>query len=235
MIIFPAIDIRKGKCVRLQQGEFDRESIFGENPVEIAVQWFEKGAQFLHIVDLDGALEGRPIHLALIKEITTKLPIPVQVGGGIRTLEDIQTLLETGVARIILGTSAVLQKDFVKQAIRLFGERIAVSIDAKNGWIAVDGWKTVTDLKAIDYAMTLQNMGLKTIIYTDIAKDGMLSGPNYIELEEMKKNLKINLIASGGVSSSEDVSRLEKMELYGAIIGKALYTGDIQLKELQGV
>ncbi len=232
MIIFPAIDIRKGKCVRLQQGEFDRESIFGENPVEIAVQWFEKGAQFLHIVDLDGALEGRPIHLALIKEIATKLPIPVQVGGGIRTLEDIQTLLEAGVARIILGTSAVLQIDFVKQAIRLFGERIAVSIDAKNGWIAVDGWKTVTDLKAIDYARTLQDIGLKTIIYTDIAKDGMLSGPNYIELAEMEKNLEINLIASGGVSSIEDVSRLEKMELYGAIIGKALYTGDIQLEEL---
>ena len=232
MIIFPAIDIRKGKCVRLQQGEFERESIFGENPVEIAVQWFEKGAQFLHVVDLDGALEGRPVHFTLIKEITTKLPIPVQVGGGIRTLEDIEKMLETGVARIILGTSAVLQRDFVKQAVRLFGERIAVSIDAKNGWIAVDGWKTVTDLKAIEYARTLQDIGLKTIIYTDIAKDGMLSGPNYIELAEMKKNLEINLIASGGVSSIEDVCRLEKMELYGAIIGKALYTGDIQLEEL---
>ena len=232
MIIFPAIDIRKGKCVRLQQGEFERESIFGENPVEIAVQWFEKGAQFLHVVDLDGALEGRPVHFTLIKEITTKLPIPVQVGGGIRTLEDIEKMLETGVARIILGTSAVLQRDFVKQAVRLFGERIAVSIDAKNGWIAVDGWKTVTDLKAIEYARTLQDIGLKTIIYTDIAKDGMLSGPNYIELAEMEKNLEINLIASGGVSSIEDVCRLEKMELYGAIIGKALYTGDIQLEEL---
>lgn len=232
MIIFPAIDIRKGKCVRLQQGEFDRESIFGENPVEIASQWLEKGAQSLHIVDLDGALEGRPVHLALIKEIAEKLPIPIQAGGGIRTLEDIQKVLETGVSRVILGTSAVLKKDFAEQAIQLFGERIAVSIDAKNGWIAVDGWKTVTDLKALDYAKTLQNIGLKTIIYTDIAKDGMLSGPNYSELMEMKKNLGINLIASGGISNREDVLQLEQMNFYGAIIGKALYTGDIRLEDL---
>ena len=232
MIIFPAIDIRKGKCVRLQQGEFSREQIFGENPVETALQWLNRGAQFLHVVDLDGALEGRTVHTGLIREIINRVPIPVQVGGGIRTLEDIHRLLGIGTARIILGTSAVLKTDLVKQAIALYGEKIAVSLDAKNGYMAVDGWKTVTNLRAIDFAKELQNIGLQTIVYTDIAKDGMLSGPNYTELEEMKKNLTLDLIASGGVSSKADIEKLQQMGFYGAIIGKALYTGDIRLEEL---
>ncbi|SHJ51666.1 1-(5-phosphoribosyl)-5-[(5-phosphoribosylamino)methylideneamino] imidazole-4-carboxamide isomerase [Geosporobacter subterraneus DSM 17957] len=232
MIIFPAIDIRKGKCVRLQQGEFSREQIFGENPVETALQWLNRGAQFLHVVDLDGALEGRTVHTRLIREIINRVPIPVQVGGGIRTLEDIHRLLGIGTARIILGTSAVLKTDLVKQAIALYGEKIAVSLDAKNGYIAVDGWKTVTNLRAIDFAKELQNIGLQTIVYTDIAKDGMLAGPNYTELEEMKKNLTLDLIASGGVSSKADIEKLQQMGFYGAIIGKALYTGDIRLEEL---
>lgn len=232
MIIFPAIDIRKGKCVRLQQGEFSREQIFGENPVETALQWLNKGAQFLHVVDLDGALEGRMVHTELIREIIERVPIPVQVGGGIRTLEDIHRLVGIGTARIILGTSAVLKTDLVKQAMGLYREKIAVSLDAKNGYMAVNGWKTVTNLRAIDFAKELQKLGLQTIVYTDIAKDGMLTGPNYTELEEMKKNLTLDLIASGGVSSKADIAKLQQMGFYGAIIGKALYTGDIRLEEL---
>ncbi|MEW9123586.1 MAG: 1-(5-phosphoribosyl)-5-[(5-phosphoribosylamino)methylideneamino]imidazole-4-carboxamide isomerase [Thermotaleaceae bacterium] len=232
MIVFPAIDIRNGKCVRLEQGEFDKESVFGEDPLMIAKKWYEKGAKYLHIVDLDGALQGEPVNLSIIEKIAKTIPIPIQVGGGIRKLEDVKKVLFCGVERIILGTSAINQVDFVEQVLNLYSENVAVSLDARNGLIAIEGWKKTTNQKALDYAVVLQNMGLKTLIYTDIAKDGMLSGPNFNELQQIQQKIKMNLIASGGISKQEDVKRLKTMDLYGAIIGKALYTGDIQLEEL---
>lgn len=232
MIIFPAIDLRGGKCVRLQQGEFDKEDIYGENPVEVAQKWERKGAKFLHLVDLDGALKGTSLNGEVIKDIVKTLRIPVQLGGGIRTIEDIERVLNLGVSRVILGTSAVKINGFVEKALSLYKDKIAVSIDAKKGYVAIDGWTKVSDLKALDFAKDLEKMGLKTLIYTDIAKDGMLSGPNFEELESLKKHVSMDIIASGGVSSKEDVEKIRELNLYGAIIGKALYTGNINLEEL---
>ncbi|MCT4607262.1 MAG: 1-(5-phosphoribosyl)-5-[(5-phosphoribosylamino)methylideneamino]imidazole-4-carboxamide isomerase [Marinisporobacter sp.] len=232
MIIFPAIDLRGGNCVRLKQGRFEDVNIYSNHPVEIAKKWEAQGAKYIHVVDLDGALEGVSKNSEVIKEIIKETNIPVQLGGGIRKIEDIEKALSYGVSRVILGTSAVKTDGFVEKALKIFGEKIAVSIDAKNGYVAVDGWTKTSDIKAIDFAKKLEKLGLKTLIYTDIAKDGMLLGPNLKELKELKDNIKIDLIASGGISNKEDVERLKDLEVYGAIIGKALYTGDITLEEL---
>ncbi|QEK11914.1 1-(5-phosphoribosyl)-5-[(5-phosphoribosylamino)methylideneamino]imidazole-4-carboxamide isomerase [Crassaminicella thermophila] len=232
MIVFPAIDIRGGKCVRLTQGKFDQENVYSENPVEIALKWEEKGAKYIHLIDLDGALYGISMNRDIIKKIIKSVNIPVQLGGGIRTIYDIENVLKLGVSRVILGTSAVKEEGLVKEALSRFNEQIAVSIDAKNGYVAIDGWTKVSDIKAIDFAKQLEKMGLKTLIYTDIAKDGMLLGPNFEEIERLKENVGINIIASGGISSKENVMKLKKIGVYGAIIGKALYTGDIELEDL---
>ncbi|QZY57235.1 1-(5-phosphoribosyl)-5-[(5-phosphoribosylamino)methylideneamino]imidazole-4-carboxamide isomerase [Crassaminicella profunda] len=232
MIIFPAIDLRGGNCVRLKQGKFQDENIYSKNPVEIAKKWEEQGAKYIHVVDLDGALEGVSKNSHVIKEIIKATNIPVQLGGGIRKIKDIENVLSYGVSRVILGTSAVKIDGFVEEALKTFGEKIAVSIDAKKGYVAVDGWTKTSDIKAIDFAKKLEGLGLKTLIYTDIAKDGMLLGPNFKELKELKENINIDLIASGGISKKEDVEKLSTLGLYGAIIGKALYTGDIALEEL---
>ncbi|MCT4621267.1 MAG: 1-(5-phosphoribosyl)-5-[(5-phosphoribosylamino)methylideneamino]imidazole-4-carboxamide isomerase [Marinisporobacter sp.] len=232
MIIFPAIDLRGGNCVRLKQGRFEDENIYSNHPVEIAKKWESQGAKYIHVVDLDGALEGVSKNSEVIKEIIKETNIPVQLGGGIRKIEDIEKVLSYGVSRVILGTSAVKIDGFVEQALKIFGEKIAVSIDAKDGYVAVDGWTKTSNIKAIDFAKKLEGLGLKTLIYTDIAKDGMLEGPNFKELKELKENIKIDLIASGGISKKEDVEKLKDSQVYGAIIGKALYTGDITLEEL---
>ncbi|WZL71608.1 1-(5-phosphoribosyl)-5-[(5-phosphoribosylamino)methylideneamino]imidazole-4-carboxamide isomerase [Clostridiaceae bacterium 35-E11] len=232
MIIFPAIDIRNGKCVRLTQGKFDAEDIYSDNPVEIAVQWQEQGAKYLHVVDLDGALHGMSMNTETIKKIVQSVEIPVQVGGGIRKLEDIKRLVELGVSRIILGTSAVNKEGFLVEALKAYKEKVVVSIDTRNGYIAVEGWTQVSKLNYIDFTKKLEKMGVKTLIYTDIAKDGMLAGPNFEAIKYLKENVKIDLIASGGISTKEHVHQLKALEIYGAIIGKALYTEDIKLKEL---
>lgn len=232
MIIFPAIDIRNGKCVRLKQGKFDKEDIYSDNPVEIALQWQEQGAKYLHVVDLDGALYGMSMNMEVIKKIVQSVDIPVQVGGGIRKIEDVKGLLDLGVSRVIIGTSAVKEDGFLEEALKVYKEQIAVSIDTQKGYIAVEGWTQVSELNYIDFTKKLEAMGLKTLIYTDIAKDGMLAGPNFEAIKYLKENVKIDVIASGGISNKEHVDQLKALEIYGAIIGKALYTKKLELKDL---
>lgn len=234
MIIFPAIDIRGGKCVRLEQGLADRETVYGENPAEMARLWESKGALFLHVVDLDGAFQGIRQNRNVIKSIIDNVDIPVQLGGGIRKIEDIEDSLEIGISRVILGTSVVEKEGFLEEALDRFKDKIAVSIDAKDGFVATKGWTEITDIKAVYYAKVLENLGLKTLIYTDISKDGMLSGPNLEEFKTLKGSVDMNIIASGGISSISDINNLKDLKLYGAIIGKALYTGNIKLEEILG-
>lgn len=232
MIIFPAIDIRGGKCVRLYQGKFNRETIYDNNPIEIAKKWEKAGAQYLHVVDLDGALTGELVNKSLIDGMLNTVNIPIQVGGGIRTLERAEEILNLGVERVIVGTSAIKEEGFVKKLIDKFQERVVVSIDAKDGYVCVDGWTNSSEIKAVDFARKLEETGVKNIVYTDIAKDGTMIGPNLYELRKLSESVGINIIASGGIGKKEDVKALEEMNLYGAIIGKALYEGKINLEEL---
>lgn len=234
MIIFPAIDIRGGKCVRLEQGMADRETVYGEDPVERAKLWESNGAEFLHVVDLDGAFQGVRQNRDVIKRLVDSVSIPVEFGGGIRTLKDIEDVIKLGISRVILGTSVVEEDGFLEKALNKYGEKIAVSIDAKDGYVALNGWTKISDIKANYYAKVLENLGLKTIIYTDISKDGMLKGPNFDELRTLKDIVDMDIIASGGISSIDDINRLKDLEVYGAIIGKALYTGNIKLEEILG-
>lgn len=234
MIIFPAIDIRGGKCVRLEQGMADRETVYGEDPVERAKLWESNGAEFLHVVDLDGAFQGVRQNRDVIKRLVDSVSIPVEFGGGIRTLKDIEDVIKLGISRVILGTSVVEEDGFLEKALNKYGEKIAVSIDAKDGYVALNGWTKISDIKANYYAKVLENLGLKTIIYTDISKDGMLKGPNFDEMRTLKDIVDMDIIASGGISSIDDINRLKDLEVYGAIIGKALYTGNIKLEEILG-
>lgn len=229
MILFPAIDIRGGKCVRLIQGDYNKEDVYG-NPVEMAEKWESIGAEALHVVDLDGAKEGVSQNLDVIKEIVETTNVPIQVGGGIRSIQAIEKLVEIGVSRIILGTAALENPEFLKEAVETFKEKIAVSIDAKNGYVATEGWTKTSERQAADFAKELEALGVKTIIYTDIAKDGMLAGPNFKELQHINEHVNINVIASGGVTTIDDVRQLKALQLYGAIVGKALYTGDFSLE-----
>jgi len=233
MVIYPAIDIMGGRCVRLIQGRFDKETVYSDDPCMTAKQWEKMGAEYLHVVDLDGARTGEPVNLPLIIKIAAEVGIPVQTGGGIRTLKTIETVLKGGVKRVILGTSAVENRDFVKEALRNFGkEAIVVGIDAKDGMVATDGWVKTSGINAVEFAKEMHGLGVATIIYTDIARDGMLLGPNFSAIENMVKSLPdVDVIASGGVSCINDICRLKAIGASGTIIGKALYTGDIDLKE----
>lgn len=232
MILFPAIDVRGGKCVRLIQGDYGRETIYHDAPVKMALEWQSQGAEWIHIVDLDGAKTGDFVNRKTIEQILQEVNIPVQVGGGIRTMERVDALIRLGVSRVIIGTAAIKDPNFVEDAVRKYGDRIAVSIDARNGYVATDGWRNVSEVKAVDLLMKLAVAGVQTVVYTDIAKDGMLSGPNFNELQIMNEGANVNLIASGGVSSEQDVVKLREMELYGAIIGKALYEQQIALRSV---
>ncbi len=230
MIIFPAIDIRDGKCVRLVQGDYEKQQTYGD-PVEMAKKWEVQGAEFLHIVDLDGALAGESKNLSAVHSILQAVNIPLQLGGGVRSLEKVDQLIEMGVSRVILGSAALRDEQFLDEALKQYGEKIAVSVDARNGFVATDGWTKMSGTKALDFAKKLEDKGCQTIIYTDIAKDGMLSGPNFSELETMNKETKMNVIASGGITTIDDLRKLKKMDMYGAIVGKALYTGKINLEK----
>ncbi len=232
MILFPAIDIKNGKCVRLEQGDFSKMKVFGEDPVAMARHWCNEGGQYLHIVDLDGAKTGEAVNKEIIKDIVKSVSVPVQCGGGIRNLAYGEELLEAGVSRIILGTGALEDQVFTRDILKRHGEKIAVSMDAKDGFLAVRGWTEVSEVKAADFARELEDLGLKTLVYTDIAKDGMLAGPNFAELAVMQAACGCQIIASGGVTTPADVQKLRKMDLYGAIIGKALYAGSIRLSEV---
>ena len=233
MIIFPAIDLRKGRCVRLIRGDVRDETVYSENPVEVAKHWQSRGAQWLHLVDLDGALEGTPRNHEHIFAIVKAVKIPVQVGGGIRDFETAKRLLDKGVRRVILGTSAAQDEKFLKRALEKFGDKVVVGIDAKDGYVAVKGWVEKSKLKAVVFAKKMQDLGVQTIIYTDIKKDGMLSGPNVKANTELVHALKIPVVASGGVTTLRDIERLRRLEskgLEGAIVGKALYSGALDLK-----
>jgi len=233
MIIFPAIDLMGGKCVRLLQGRVDTEIVYSHNPVEIARKWEAEGAQYLHVVDLDAALESRRDNVTSACEIASAVSIPVQLGGGVRDEVKIQRLLDSGIARVIVGTRAC-EREFLKGVLARFSDKIVVGIDARDGFVAVRGWVEVTRLKAVDFAREVEAMGASTIVFTDISTDGMLKGPNVAATAELLRNVDIDVIASGGISSVDDIEQLKRLEsegLVGAIVGKALYSGTIELKE----
>ena len=231
MIIYPAIDIKDGRCVRLVQGKFNDVTVYSDNPVDMAIKFEEMGAQYLHVVDLDGARFGQPQNIAIASEMAVRLGIPIQLGGGIRTIETMEIILCKGIERIILGTSAVNDHELVKKAVQSFGNNLAVAIDAKDGLVAIEGWAKTSSFTAVGFARKMEELGAKVIIYTDISRDGMLKGPNLKAMEEMVKAVKINVIASGGVTNIQDIKNLKEIGVSGAIVGKALYTGDVDLKE----
>lgn len=232
MLIIPAIDLKDGKCVRLTQGRMDAETVYSENPVEIAKKWEEAGAKLIHLVDLDGAIEGVPKNQGTIKNIIKSLKTAVQIGGGIRDLETIKGYLDIqGVKRVIIGTVAQENPQIVEKACKSFPGKIAVGIDAKDGMVATRGWVKVTPERAVDLAKRLEGLGISCIIYTDITRDGMLTGPNVKATKEMAHAVNIPVIASGGMSSVKDIESFKGLKLEGIIIGKALYTGAIDLRE----
>ena len=232
MKLYPAIDLKDGKCVRLLQGDYNEVTVYGNHPGEMAKKWESLGGDFLHIVDLDGAKAGKGINEAAIKEIVASVSIPIELGGGIRSIEDIRLQLDRGVNRVILGSEAIKNRALVKEAIETFGpEKIVVGVDAKGGMVAIEGWLEVTDTTALAFCKELEKMGVQTVIYTDIAKDGMMQGPNIEETKKLVDETNLQIVASGGVSSLEDLKALEKIGVHGAIIGKAIYTGAIQLEE----
>lgn len=232
MKLYPAIDLKDGKCVRLLQGDYNEVTVYGTNPGEMAKKWESLGGDFLHIVDLDGAKEGKAVNGKAIRQIVEAIQIPIEVGGGIRSIEDIRLQLSLGVHRVILGSAAIKNRGLVKEAIDTFGaDKIVVGVDAKDGMVAIEGWLEVTDTSALTFCKELEKMGVQTIIYTDIAKDGMMQGPNIEETRKLVENTHLNIVASGGVSSLEDLKALEEIGVYGAIIGKAIYTGAIELEE----
>lgn len=230
--ILPAIDIRGGKCVRLLQGDFARETVYGEDPVEMARRWQAEGATRLHVVDLDGAREGRPQILPILERICAALGIPVQVGGGIRSLESARQALDAGVARVILGTAAALDAGLAGQVFAALGEQAVLGLDARDGIVAIHGWREVTGEPAGDFALRMKALGARRIIYTDISRDGMLEGVNAAACADLAALTGLPVIASGGVSTVADIRRLRALPgIEGAIIGKALYTGALSLAD----
>ena len=234
MIIYPAIDIRGGRCVRLTEGRFDAETVFADDPAEMALKWAGLGAEFLHLVDLDGALAGEGKNVPVIERILQSVNIPVQLGGGIRNLETIEKLLALGVTRLILGSAAVKNPQLVEEACKKYPGHIAVGIDAKNGDVAIEGWGKGSGVAATELAKKMAAYGVETIIYTDISRDGMLSGVNVEATAALARACGVPIIASGGVASIEDIRRVKAVEadgVQGCIIGKAIYTGAVDLKE----
>ena len=232
MIIYPAIDLLDKKCVRLRKGKYQDVTVYSNNPMEFAYKWEQEGAKYLHLVDLNGARNGDAINLDIIKNIVKSVDIPIQTGGGIRTLEKIDELLNIGVTRVIIGTKAVKDKQFIKKAVKLYKDRIVVGIDAKDGYVAIDGWENKSNYEAIEFALIMQSIGIETIIYTDISRDGMMQGPNLKAMKQMVESTKMNIIASGGVSKLKDLDKLVQINVQGVIVGKALYEKAISLKEI---
>lgn len=232
MIIFPAIDIKDNKCVRLSQGDFNKVKTYSNEPFDMALKWKNEGASFLHIVDLDGARSEEIINKKSIEKIAKDIGLPIQVGGGIRSEEKIKNFIDMGVKRVIIGTIAVENKELLKELVSKYKEKIIVSIDAKDGKVALRGWEVISEVDSIDLCKELEEIGIKTIVYTDISKDGMLEGPNFDIYEILSQKTSLNIIASGGISSIDDIKRLKDMNIYGAIVGKALYDNKIELKEV---
>ena len=233
MIIIPAIDIKGGRCVRLYQGDFDKQTVYSENPLEIAFEWRGLGAKMIHIVDLDGAKEGQPVNTRIISTIVRK--IPVQVGGGIRDRKTINKYLEAGALKVVLGTAILEDFEFAQSIFREFKDKVVTSLDAKNGVLKTRGWIEESKLGVLETAKKLQDLGATRIIYTDISKDGSLTEPNFLSLEELIQNLSIPIIASGGISNIQQIKELKEIGVEGVILGKALYEGKINLKEALNV
>ena len=234
MIVIPAIDLKEGNCVRLEQGEMNRDTVFSDNPAEQALKWQEAGAELLHLVDLDGAFAGEPKNKAAIEAIIKAIAIPAQLGGGIRDIATIEAYLSLGLSRVIIGTAAQRNPELVIEACQKFPGRIVVGIDAKNGMVAVQGWAELTDITAVDLVRKFEDCGVSAIIYTDISRDGMMGGPNLEATRSLAEAISIPVIASGGVSSLKDIENLMAIEasgVTGAITGKAIYTGAIDLAE----
>lgn len=234
MLVIPAIDLKEGKCVRLEQGLMDKDTVFNDNPAAQARAWQDQGAELLHIVDLDGAFAGEPKNRAAIEAIVKAITIPSQLGGGIRDIETIEAYLALGLSRVIIGTAAQRNPELVREACAKFPGQIVVGIDAKNGMVAVQGWAEVTDITAVDLARKFEGFGVSAIIYTDISRDGMLQGPNLEATRALAEAVSIPVIASGGVSSLQDIENLMAIEgsgVSGVITGKAVYTGAIKLAE----
>ncbi|MBI2851637.1 MAG: 1-(5-phosphoribosyl)-5-[(5-phosphoribosylamino)methylideneamino]imidazole-4-carboxamide isomerase [Chloroflexi bacterium] len=231
MEIIPAIDLKGGKCVRLYQGDYDRETVFSDDPVEVALRWQAMGAPRVHIVDLDGAASGEPGNLDIIRQIAMALQIHTQVGGGIRKMETVKELLKMGIDRVILSTAAVEDPQLVADVCRAFAESTIVSIDTRDGWVATHGWQQETRLMAVDFARSMAKLGVKRFVYTDISRDGTLTEPNFSAFAELMSAIRLPVIASGGVSSLTHVTMLKQLGAEGVIIGRALYTGDINLKQ----
>ena len=234
MLIIPAIDLMGGKCVRLFQGRADTQTIYSDDPVEIAGKWQAEGAEYLHLVDLDGAFQGSIKNIDVVRAIVGAINIPCELGGGIRDAETVANVLDAGLDRVIIGTRAC-DIDFLKGLVSKFGEKIVVGIDARDGMVSVRGWEEVTSNSALDFARQVEDVGVKTIIYTDVARDGALQGPNIPAIAEMLDSVEIGVVASGGVTTIDDVRELCSLSyenLVGVIIGKALYTGNIGLKEV---
>jgi len=234
MQIIPAVDIRGGKCVRLLQGDFSRETVFADDPVAMAEHWASLGAERLHVVDLDGAKTGRPQNAGVIGRIAEALHIPIQMGGGIRTPEIAREMLALGLDRVIIGTTAALDRDLAASMFLEFGERLILGLDARDGLVAIRGWQEGTGLRAVEFARDMESLGARRIICTDISRDGMLEGVNLPAMEEMARGVAIPVIASGGVSPLDDIRALKTLEplgIEGVITGKALYTGALDLRE----
>lgn len=231
MILFPAIDIRNGQCVRLTQGVFSTAEKVAEDWLNTAMNFNQEGAEWVHMVDLDGALSGKPENSLIFITIAKDTPLKVQLGGGIRSMESISYYIEHGISRVILGSIAIQNPDLVKEAVREYGNRIAVGIDAKKSMVKSSGWLTDSSIHYIEMAKQMESLGVETIIYTDISRDGTLEGPNLEQLQAIDNAVTTNIIASGGIRNLEDIKILKEMQLYGAICGKSLYKGTLSLKE----
>lgn len=231
MILFPAIDIKDNKCVRLTQGKFELMNVYSDDPVDMAKKWESLGAEYLHVVDLDGAKDEGFNNRKSIEKIAKSIKIPMQTGGGIKNGERIKNLIDIGVERAIVGTMAIENQELLTELASIYKEHLAVSIDAFKGKVATRGWQDVGNVDSIEICKFLESIGISTLVYTDISKDGMLSGPNFEIYEELSRMTKLNIIASGGVTSIDDIKRLNSMNMYGAIIGKALYDNKLDFKE----
>ena len=232
MQLYPAIDMKNGQCVRLRQGAFKDITIYSDAPEKVAAHWQERGASFLHLVDLDGALAGYSVNEEVIRRIADTVSIPIEIGGGIRSKEAVERMLDLGVRRVIIGTKAAEHPEFLRDMVRTFGEEaIVAGGDAKDGMVAVEGWEKVSSLTASDLCLTMKEYGVRHIVYTDISRDGMLSGPNVEATRKLTEETGLDIIASGGVSCMEDLKCLHEAGIRGAIIGKALYENRIDLAE----
>lgn len=231
MILLPAIDIINGKAVRLYQGDYSKEERIDKSVLDIAMEFEKLGADYIHIVDLDGAKSGQPKNHKLIKNLVKNLKTSIEIGGGIRNIKTIGDLLESGVSRVILGSVAISNKDLLKDALKNYGEKIAVGVDCKNGFVSTEGWIRDSKINYLDFCKELEVMGVKNIIFTDISKDGTLKGPNLDMLKKLKEKVSISITASGGIKDLEDIKALKDLNLYGAITGKAIYSNTLDLRE----